>query len=111
MGFPCLAFLTKEKTGNVEGFKEWYKSHYQSLVSSTDYEGLSYQIKYNPTELRLLGAIDRKEVNNKGEIKQWYKENDTYEEFAFRITSKSGRDLFVEYCSISSNPQNMIFCL
>lgn len=109
MGLPCLAFLTKEKAGNVEAFKEWYKSHYQSLVSSTDYEGLSYQVRYNPTELRLLGAIDRKEIASKGEIKQWYKENDTYEEFSFRITSKSGRDLFIEYSETKEEINEKVF--
>lgn len=94
---PCLAFLSKDQTVSLAEFKSWYTANRNSLIFSTDYENLNYQLRYNPAELRLAGAIDRKEITNKSELKQWYKENDTYEEFSFKITSKAGRDLFVEY--------------
>ncbi|MDF3028073.1 MAG: hypothetical protein K0S23_2380 [Fluviicola sp.] len=106
---PGFAFLTKDRVATADEFKEWYKTNYQSLVFSTDYENLNYQMRYNPAELRLLGAISRNEVNNKAEIKQWYKENDTYEEFSFKITSKAGRDLFVEYSETKEEINEKVF--
>lgn len=106
---PCFAFLTKDRVATADEFKEWYKTNYQSLVFSTDYENLNYQMRYNPAELRLLGAINRKEVKSKTELKQWYKENDIYEEFSFKITSKAGRDLFVEYSDTKEEINEKVF--
>lgn len=106
---PCFAFLTKDRVATADEFKEWYKANYQSLVFSTDYENLNYQIRYNPAELRLLGAINRKEITSKTELKQWYKENHIYEEFSFKITSKAGRDLFVEYSDTKEEINEKVF--
>ncbi len=106
---PCFAFLAKDKAVSLAEFKSWYTANRASLVFSTDYENLNYQVRYNPAELRLAGAIDRKEITNKSELKQWYKENDTYEEFSFKITSKAGRDLFVEYSETKEEINEKVF--
>ncbi len=106
---PCLAFLSKDQTVSLAEFKSWYTANRNSLIFSTDYENLNYQLRYNPAELRLAGAIDRKEITNKSELKQWYKENDTYEEFSFKITSKAERDLFVEYSETKEEINEKVF--
>lgn len=106
---PCFAFLVKDQSVSLAEFKSWYIANRDSLVFSTDYENLNYQARYNPAELRLAGAIDRKEITNKSELKKWYKDNDTYEEFSFKITSKAGRDLFVEYSETKEEINEKVF--
>ncbi|WP_300665331.1 hypothetical protein [Fluviicola sp.] len=67
------------------------------LLFKTDFDGLNYQLRFNPAELKLMAAILRKEVTKeKKDLQNWYKQNDAYDEFSFKISSGE-KDLLIQY--------------
>ncbi len=94
---PCLGFISFDEKQPFDAFKDWYASNKEMLLFKTDFDGLNYQLRFNPAELKLMAAILRKEVTKeKKDLQNWYKQNDAYDEFSFKISSGE-KDLLIQY--------------
>lgn len=105
---PVFGFIAKDKLVSSDEFLSWYGANRDSLTFDTNIGSLSYQLRYNPVELKLMGALRRNEVSSKKEIQHWYKQNDNYQEFSFKIMS-GGHDIFVEYSDDKSAYNEKLF--
>ncbi len=107
---PCLSFISYDEKEPYSAFKDWYSSNKEMLAFETDFDGLSYHLNYNPVELKLLSAILRQEVNGKKELQDWYKQNDSYDEFSFKISS-TAKDLLIQYSEDKQEYNQKLFYL
>ncbi len=107
---PCLSFVSFDEREPFAAFREWYNSNKHVLVFHTDFDGLNYQLRYNPAELKLMSAIVRDELKGKKELREWYKKNDSYDEFSFKIFTGT-HDPLIEYSEDKKEYNEKLFYL